>query len=160
MYAERLSKIALRFVAVGLLLGLSIPAISAIKPKITTFKAPLSVQIGAKTYHMAVAATPKEQEQGLMHQTQLPERTGMLFPIEPHRRVAFWMKNTLIPLDMLFIENNQVIQIVHNATPCRQDPCNVYQSEQPVDGVIELFGGTAAKDGLKPGSSVKILWLR
>jgi uncharacterized membrane protein (UPF0127 family) len=123
------------------------------------FKASVPVQIGGQKYHVAVAATPQAQERGLMYQTYLPKRTGMLFPINPSRPVAFWMKNTLIPLDMLFVQNNRLVQIVHNSQPCKAEPCTLYTSNVPVDAVIELPGGTARKDNLKPGAPVQVMWL-
>jgi uncharacterized membrane protein (UPF0127 family) len=127
------------------------------KPSLQT---PLRVEIEQKQYQMAVASTPEQQEQGLMYQTTLAKRTGMLFPISPNRRVAFWMKNTLIPLDMLFVQNNRLVQIVHSAQPCKADPCSTYASNSPIDTVIELPGGTAKEDHLEPGARVQIMWLQ
>lgn len=121
-----------------------------------SFQAPATVRIENQQYQVAIAATPEEQERGLMHQTRLPERTGMLFPLEKSRQVAFWMKNTLIPLDMIFIQNNRVVQIIHSAQPCQEEPCAVYVSKGTVDAVLELPGGTAQKDRLRLGAPVEL----
>lgn len=149
--------IGLYFLGQVFLLLLGAPSVSAKQP-VTDFQAPWTVQIEKHPYRVAVASTPQEQERGLMFQKSLPERTGMLFPIQPSRPVAFWMKNTLIPLDMLFIQNNRVVEIVHNVQPCKADPCSIYRSKAPVDAVIELPGGTAHKDRLKLGASVQVMW--
>lgn len=112
----------------------------------------VGLSIAGKAYRVEVASTPEQTEAGLMHRTVLPAGRGMLFRFEEVRPVAFWMKNTPIPLDMLFIRANQVVHIVHNAQPCIQEPCQVYPSEHPVDMVIELPGGTARRDRISTGS--------
>lgn len=138
---------------------LALPLGFAGEPK-PALKTPLRVLINQQPYQMAVASTPEQQEHGLMYQTSLTKGTGMLFPITPSRQVAFWMKNTLIPLDMLFVQNNQLVQIVHNAQPCKADPCSIYASNTSIDTVIELPGGTAKQDHLEPGARVQIMWLQ
>jgi uncharacterized protein len=145
-----------QFTLVVLLL-LPVGIASTPKPSLQT---PVSIQIEQQQYQMAIASTPEQQERGLMYQTSLAKRNGMLFPISPSRQVAFWMKNTLIPLDMLFVQNNRLVQIVHNAQPCKADPCSIYASNTPIDTVIELPGGTAKEDHLEPGARVQIMWLQ
>lgn len=143
----------------ALLCLLWVPIAACANTPNSKFKAPVPVQIGKQKYHVAVADTPQAQERGLMYQTSLPKRTGMLFPINPSRPVAFWMKNTLIPLDMLFIQNNRLVQIVHNSQPCKAEPCTIYTSNVPVDAVIELPAGTARQDRLEPGAPVHVMRL-
>ncbi len=99
-----------------------------------------------------VAITPAEQAYGLMFITSLPEDQAMIFPYSPAREVAFWMKNTLIPLDMLFVGSNGAIgAITENARPQDITPID---SQIPVVAVIEIGGGLAAKDGIKVGDKI------
>jgi hypothetical protein len=78
----------------------------------------------------------------------------MLFPLEPRQQAAFWMKNCLIPLDLLFVKDQTIVQIIHQAPPCKKLPCPVYRSQQPVDWVIEIPGGQAKKQNIRAGMSV------
>jgi uncharacterized membrane protein (UPF0127 family) len=80
----------------------------------------------------------------------------MLFAFVPPQRVSFWMKNTLIPLDMVFLREGQVKAITANVPPCRTEPCPSYPSGVAIDQVIELRGGRAAELGLKVGDRVNI----
>lgn len=113
--------------------------------------------IAGKRYHLEVAITPKQAEIGLMHRTLLPAGQGMLFQFDSARPVAFWMKNTKIPLDMLFVRDGQVVNIAHQARPCVEEPCATYPSGSPVDMVIELPAGTARQDQIQPGSSIRLI---
>jgi len=113
-------------------------------------------KIGRHIYHLAIASTPREQEQGLMYREHLPLHTGMMFPTFPPRPVRFWMKNTWIPLDILFIREGVVRQMAAEAEPCLHEPCAVYGSMDAVDTVIELPGGSTRRDGIKAGSRVKL----
>lgn len=113
------------------------------------------MRVAGKRYRLEIASTPEQAETGLMYRTVLPVGHGMLFRFDAVRPVAFWMKNTKIPLDMLFVRANQVVHIAHNAQPCLNEPCPVYPSEQPVDMVIELPGGTAKKDLILDGARIQ-----
>lgn len=113
------------------------------------------------TIGLEVAATPEQQEIGLMYRTSLANDRGMLFPFNPPRPTQFWMKNTLIPLDMVFLRNGVVKTIAANTPPCKADPCPVYGSQlQEIDQVIELRGGRAAELGLKVGDRVAVQFIR
>lgn len=114
------------------------------------------MRVGGRKYRLEVASTPAEAEFGLMYRTVLPENSGMLFRFDETRPVAFWMKNTRIPLDMLFVQSGKIVSIAHQAQPCRQEPCPVYPSRLPVDMVIELPGGTARKDQIMAGSRIQL----
>jgi uncharacterized protein len=111
---------------------------------------PLSAQvtIGNQTIALEVAKTPEQQEIGLMNRTALPDNQGMLFVFEPARPVGFWMKNTLIPLDIVFLHEG-VVQMIAPAAPCQADPCPTYQPTGLIDQVIELRQGRAQELGLK-----------
>jgi uncharacterized membrane protein (UPF0127 family) len=88
-----------------------------------------------------------------MHRETLPERAGMLFVYDEPHRGGFWMKNTLIPLDMLFIKaNGNIVHIAANAVPEDETPI---PSNEPVLAVLEINGGTAAALGIKEGDRVQ-----
>ncbi len=103
-------------------------------------------------FQVWVANTPARQQQGLMFVRDLPPDRGMLFP-EPAPQVAyFWMENTYIPLDMLFVgENHRIEKIIARATPFSRA---VLSSGQPVIAVIELKGGDAEALGIRVGDRV------
>jgi uncharacterized membrane protein (UPF0127 family) len=103
-------------------------------------------------FAVEVATTPDQQAYGLMYIHSLPADAGMIFPYDPPQEVAFWMKNTLIPLDMLFVRPDHTItRIAANARPQDWTPI---ASEVPIMAVIEINGGQASKDGLAVGDKV------
>jgi len=99
-----------------------------------------------------VADTPARGEQGLMYVRDLPPERGMIFPFAPPHVVSFWMKNTYIELDMLFIDQDgRVVKIIERAAPLKLD---LLSSDVPVGAVLELRGGEAGLLGLKVGDRV------
>ncbi len=114
---------------------------------------PLSARINVadQVIQLEVARTAAQQEIGLMYRTELANDRGMVFPFDPPRRVAFWMKNTLIPLDMVFLLKGKVQAVSSNVQPCKADPCPIYGPNALVDQVIELRAGRAQELGLKQG---------
>ncbi len=104
------------------------------------------------SFRTSVAGTMAQQAQGLMFVRSMPADAGMIFPYNPPRRVTFWMKNTIIPLDMLFIRaDNSIGRIVAEARPQDVTPID---SEGDVVAVIELNGGTSKNDGIAVGDKV------
>jgi len=104
------------------------------------------------TFQVWVADTPARAEQGLMFVSDLPETMGMVFPFQPPRVANFWMKNTYIELDMLFIDGNgRVRKIIERAPPLS---LQTLSSDTPVAAVLELKGGQAARLGLHAGDTV------
>lgn len=100
-----------------------------------------------------LAADEASRSQGLMYRRHLPEGTGMLFLFEQSRVVAFWMRNTFIPLDMIFIaDNGRVIKVHANAVPHDE---KTISSGRPVRAVLELGGGRAAQLGIVPGAVLR-----
>ena len=119
-----------------------------------------TVNIAGREIQLEVAATPQQQAQGLMFRPPLPDDRGMLFPFTPARPVAFWMKNTPSPLDMIFLLNGQVQAIARNATMCVSDPCPIYpEGGVMADNVIEVRAGLTQELGLKEGDQVMIKFL-
>ena len=104
------------------------------------------------SFQVWVADTPARAEQGLMFVSDLPERMGMIFPLEPPRVETMWMKNTYIELDMLFIgADGHITKIIQRAAPLSLETLS---SGVPVAAVLELRGGEAAKLGVKTGDTV------
>lgn len=88
-----------------------------------------------------IADDPPEQERGLMERTELPKDEGMLFIFSQPRMLSFWMKNTLIPLDILFFDSERTFINVQTMDPCKADPCAVYSSDQMATYALELSAG-------------------
>jgi uncharacterized membrane protein (UPF0127 family) len=104
------------------------------------------------TFMVEIADTPAERSRGLMGREELGARQGMLFDFKSPRPVSFWMRNTLIPLDMIFIdEDGRIIRIHHRAQPHDETPI---PSGGPVLGVLEVPGGTARRLGIEAGDTV------
>lgn len=122
---------------------------------------PISAQaeMAGQLISLEVARTPQEQAMGLMYRTSLAPDRGMLFSFEPPQRVGFWMKNTIIPLDMVFLRNGKVKAIETDVPPCTTTPCPTYGPQELIDQVIELRAGRAAELGLKVGDRVSIKFL-
>jgi uncharacterized membrane protein (UPF0127 family) len=107
---------------------------------------------GVHACQVEMAVTPEEKERGLMFRRELPEGHGMLFDFMVDQPVAFWMKNTYIPLDMFFIRGDgRILRIAENTEPLSER--NI-PSGGAVRAVLEVIGGTAKKLGIKPGDQV------
>ena len=110
----------------------------------------------AHKFTVEVARTPEEQAQGLMNRQSLAPDRGMIFPYEPAQPVAFWMKNTLIPLDMIFVApGGRILRIEANTVPLSLEPVG---SGDAVEAVLEIAGGRSAELGLAAGDQVS--WKR
>ncbi len=109
-------------------------------------------------YRLELALTPEDQAQGLMFRESLPERTGMLFIFPEDAPHQFWMKNTMIPLDMIWMDAaGKVLFVSADTPPCRADPCGTYGPEAPARQVLEIAGGMAKKENVTVGSTLKFL---
>jgi uncharacterized membrane protein (UPF0127 family) len=101
---------------------------------------------------LELALTPDEITQGLMFRPSLAENRGMLFLFEVDRVPSFWMKHTMIPLDLLFLDGQgSIVDLVENAQPCAAEPCPQYIPSRAVSAVLEVSAGTAARHGLAVG---------
>jgi len=103
-------------------------------------------------FSVEIADTEASREKGLMFRKKLPEGQGMLFDFHREQDVSFWMQNTYIPLDMIFIRaNGEILRIAENTEPLST---KLIPSGGPVLGVLEVIGGTASKFGIAPGDRV------
>lgn len=116
---------------------------------------PLKVIHNGKTHNFRVelARTVEEQAKGLMFRTELGPDEGMIFPFVPARGASFWMRNTVIPLDLIFVgTDGRISNIAANAIPYDESPL---QSIGMATAVLELRGGRAAELGIVPGDKVE-----
>lgn len=113
----------------------------------------LRMEKGRESLAVEIADDPDERAQGLMFRTELPTASGMLFVYDQPRRVQFWMKNTLIPLDMIFADASGTVTRVHEGA--------VPGDLTPIDGgdgvqfVLEINAGLAARLGIAPGTLLR-----
>jgi hypothetical protein len=108
---------------------------------------------GSHKFNVEVMRTEAEKEHGLMERRSMPADHGMLFDFQTSQPVMMWMKNTYIPLDMVFIgADGRVVSVTENATPMSE---KISSSNGDVLGVVELNAGIAAKIGVKRGDLVK-----
>jgi uncharacterized protein len=107
---------------------------------------------GVRVFNVEVAHTPKQHEQGLMFRRELPSGTGMLFDFGPPQMTVMWMKDTYVPLDMIFIAaDGTILSIAEDTTPLSLQPI---MSPGPVKAVLEVLAGTSRRQGIAPGDRV------
>jgi uncharacterized membrane protein (UPF0127 family) len=107
---------------------------------------------GVQVFSVEMATTEQEKETGLMYRKELPDGKGMLFDFSPEQQVSMWMKNTYIPLDMIFIgADGRILRIAENTEPLST---KIIPSGGPAKGVLEVIAGTAKKYGIEPGDRV------
>tara|TARA_Y100000310_G_scaffold193365_1_gene193335 strand:- start:2029 stop:2448 length:420 start_codon:yes stop_codon:yes gene_type:complete len=97
-----------------------------------------------------------ERTQGLMFRTSLNKNSGMLFVFEEEEKHAFWMKNTLIPLDMVFISEDLEIVDIKNAVPCEEDNCESYAPKEKAKYVLEVNGDFTTKNNINIGDKIRL----
>jgi uncharacterized membrane protein (UPF0127 family) len=112
----------------------------------------IASQTGVHSFSVEVVANDEERTKGLMFRKEVPEGKGMLFDFMTEQPVAFWMKNTYVSLDMIFIAaNGKIVSIAENTEPLSE---RTIPSGAPVRAVLEVVAGTAKKLGIKPGDRV------
>jgi len=106
---------------------------------------------------LEVARNEPERSRGLMHRTSMPEQGGMIFLFDRPGIYPFWMKNTLIPLDMFWTDTSgKVVWIAESVPPCTADPCAQYPPQAVASYVIETNAGFAKRHGVKVGDVVTL----
>ena len=142
-------------VYVGALLLLAGLAFTGAAPAQAAGQAALEIvtRTGVRSFTVELATNDAERERGLMFRKELPEGRGMLFDFQHEQTVAFWMHNTYIPLDMIFIRaDGRILSIAENTKPMSDA---LVPSGGPVRAVLEVIGGTARKLGIAPGDQVE-----
>lgn len=112
---------------------------------------------GAVKVVVEVADTQEAREVGLMNREHL--EGGMLFVFDSEGKHGFWMKNTLIPLDMIFISGDGKVVSIREAVPCEADPCQLYHPDKPAKYVVEVNAGFSGENGINVGDSIEIYGL-
>jgi uncharacterized protein len=146
---------AARFVAAVLFAALAFGTLFAHAPAHPAGEATLEIisKSGVHAFSVELATNDAERSRGLMFRKELPEGHGMLFDFESDRPVAFWMHNTLISLDMIFITGDgRILRIAENTEPLSD---RLVPSGGPVRAVLEVIAGTARKLGIKAGDRVE-----
>jgi uncharacterized membrane protein (UPF0127 family) len=112
----------------------------------------IATKSGVHVFAVEVADNDAERAKGLMYRKELPEGQGMLFDFHREQEVSFWMQNTYIPLDMIFIRGDgSILRIAENTEPLST---RLIPSGGPVRAVLEVIGGTTHKLGIAPGDRV------
>jgi uncharacterized membrane protein (UPF0127 family) len=136
--------------ALALAFAIAMPA-AAQAPNVRFEKSALTIESGGKRHRFTVEFADNDERRtlGLMHRRQMAADAGMLFDFKRDAPVAMWMRNTLIPLDMLFVDREGIVRHIHErAVPMSEA---IISSEENVRAVLELNGGTVARLGLKKG---------
>ncbi len=119
------------------------------------------VRLISKTGKMEITAEIADKGakrgQGLMYRKSLDRKAGMLFIFEEERVRYFWMKNTFIPLDIIFVSNKlKILHIISDVPPCSASPCDYYSSIYPIKYAVEVNAGICDKIGLNVGDYIEI----
>jgi uncharacterized membrane protein (UPF0127 family) len=116
-----------------------------------------SVVLGGKTFSVEIADSSEEQELGLMFRDSMPADHGMIFIFPDEAPRSFWMKNTRIPLDIMYFDRDlKMVSISADTPPCRVTRCPSYPSVTPAKYVLELNGGSAASLGVGVGDKLTL----
>lgn len=111
-----------------------------------------AIELKGQRFTVELAETREEQARGLMFRDELPEDHGMLFIFPSAASRSFWMKNTRIPLDILYFDDElRLVSVVHSAAPCAVHACPGYPSQGPARYVLEINGGLARRLGVERG---------
>ena len=115
------------------------------------------VTVGSATFQVEIAQTSQERERGLMFRRELPQDRGMLFVQSPGP-AAFWMKNTYIPLDLLYFDaDGRLSQIEANVPPCKQPNCPIYPSDTTTTRyILEINAGETARRSIQIGDQLRL----
>jgi len=119
--------------------------------------AEFAVSLHGHRFSTELAKDDASREHGLMMRTQLPADHSMLFVFPDSQPRWFWMKNTLVPLDILYFDTDRKLASMQlNVPPCKADPCPSYPSDAPARYVLELPAGTARRIGVQAGDGLTI----
>jgi hypothetical protein len=138
------------FILIGLLVAVGPARPANAQTRLQTLE--IASKTGVHTFAVELVDNDADRAKGLMYRKELPEGRGMLFDFHRDQEVSFWMQNTYIPLDMLFIRGDgRILRIAENAEPLST---RTIPSGGPVRAVLEVIGGTARKLGIAPGDRV------
>jgi uncharacterized membrane protein (UPF0127 family) len=129
--------------------------LTPVEARKTRVELPRATLADGSTVTLEIASTPEEISRGLMFRPSLAADRGMLFLFGHERLPSFWMKNTLIALDIIFLDSTgTIVDLVIDAQPCKVEPCPQYVPKLPAAAVLEVPGGTAAQHGIAEGQKI------
>ena len=135
-------------------------AVPPLHPSVDDWEAGVAEVVAADgtTHEVAVriARTPEQRAHGLMEVPELPDGVGMWFAYDDDRTGGFWMKNTLVPLDIAYVGADGTIVDVAEAVPCESDPCPAYPPSAAYRNVLEVPGGFLDRIGAGVGDAVRL----
>ncbi|MDZ4878183.1 MAG: hypothetical protein CLLPBCKN_007618 [Chroococcidiopsis cubana SAG 39.79] len=141
----------------GILVAVVPVAFALIPPPAQQLPIEAHLPMPARKIELEVARTPEQVAAGLRSRSSLPLDRGMLFVVSKPKPVKLWMKDVLVPLDIIFIRSGTVTSLVKNAPPCpRWKSCPIYDSVKPVSYVLELPAGSANRLGIQPGRKLDV----
>jgi uncharacterized membrane protein (UPF0127 family) len=109
------------------------------------------------TFSVEVASTKRQRNLGLMFRKNLAHNNGMLFIFEQEERQRVWMKDTLIPLDVVFISaQEKIVSIIKDLKPCMSHSCRIFISPEKAKYMLEIMAGTVQKKGIKIGQQLSL----
>lgn len=115
----------------------------------------ITMFIGGDEFVVEVAKTDREKALGLMYRKEIPDNFGMLFIYPNEDHIGMWMKNTLVSLDLIFLNSRkEIVEILHNVPPCEKDPCRSYISGKKAKYVLELKGKRSEELDLNTGDRI------
>lgn len=142
----------MRAMTIGAILFVATAVGASDRLSLPTTEITVDTSSGPKTFEVEVASDPASQQLGLMHRRELAPNAGMLFDFHKPAELSFWMKDTILPLDMLFIRSDGTIStIAPNAVPFSTTPI---PSAEPVRAVLEINGGRAHDLGIRAGDKI------
>jgi len=116
----------------------------------------IQIKINGISINAELADTPQKRFKGLMHRNDLKENEGMFFIFDHEGSHSFWMKNTLMNLDMIWLNSSkEIVYIEHSAPPCGQEPCTTYRSPTKAKYVLEMNGGWSINNNINIGQKVE-----
>ena len=131
--------------------GATEPALERSEAGLEQVPVTITSSSGTHRFVAEVARTADEQARGMMFRESVAPDRGMIFPYDPPQDAAFWMKDTLIPLDLIFIRADGTIARITTGVPLSED---LMPAGEPIAAVLEIAGGRAAQLGIKPGDEV------
>ncbi len=115
------------------------------------------VEINGHRFRVEVADTTEKRTLGLMYRRELARDAGMWFVFERQQPLSFWMKNTRIPLDILYFDEQlRLVKVQHQVPPCRRSRCPSYPSGKPARYVLEINGGLSRELGIREGQQARV----
>lgn len=149
----------MRSLLVALALG-ALPVAAGAATATDRGTATITTAAGRLVLQVEIADSPTERQRGLMGRRSLAARAGMVFAYPSDATGAFWMKNTLIPLDIAFYDRRGKILRILTMTPCRKDPCRVYEPRVAYRGALEVNAGSFRRWNVRAGDRIAVRVIR